>query len=74
MLGDALLGFVAAVVLLVLFSLLLTGLTDAYRKFLGQWLMRRFQRSELIDSYARFAAVVTILLFVGLLLIWRFAA
>ena len=64
MLGDALLGFFAAVVLLVLFSLLLT---DAYRKLLGQWLTWRFKRPELIDSYARIGAVVTILLLAALL-------
>jgi len=69
MLWDALLGSVAAVILLILVSVLLTSLVRSYHTIFEKYL--NIQRQELIPTYARFAAVSTIALLVVLALLVR---
>jgi hypothetical protein len=68
MLWDILLGMLAALVLLVLLSVVVTGLTDFYRSLLERRLGGTMRRPDLIPVLARFAAVATVALCLGLAL------
>jgi hypothetical protein len=68
MLWDIMLGSIAAIFLIVILSLVVTGLTNFYQKLIQQGLQTRRHRPELIPVYARFAAVLTIVLILVLVL------
>jgi len=68
MLWEIVLGFIAAVILLVLLSVVLTALVQFYRNLFE----RRFGRGDLTPVYARFAAVSTLALLAALVLLSRF--
>ena len=68
---DTLLGFVSAVFLLALVSILLTSLVGAYQTLFERRLKHKVQRPDLIPLYARFAAVATIAMLVVLALMSR---
>jgi Trk-type K+ transport system membrane component len=65
-LWEVLLGFFGAVLLIVLLSLLLTALTSAYSRLIENHFSRLASKSELISRFARFAAVITLLLLISL--------
>ncbi len=71
MIWDILLGVLVALGLLVLISLLMTGLTGIYRNLLLKHLEQRIGRPDLIPTLARFAAVMTIILCLAFVLLLR---
>jgi Trk-type K+ transport system membrane component len=71
MLWDILAGVLGAILLLVVFSLMLTGLSHFYQDLFNRHLRRRISRPDLIPVFSRFAAVTTLAIFLGLALIAR---
>lgn len=71
MFWDILLGILGAIVLIVLLSFVMTGLTDFYQGLLANRLKGKMRRPELVPVYARFAAVATIALFLVVALLLR---
>ena len=69
MLWDILIGFILAIVLLVLLSLSLTALSDFYRKLFAKHLGGKRSQPDLIPALSRFAAVMTIALVLGAALV-----
>lgn len=68
-LWDILIGFGAAIILLALLSLMLTALSECYRKFFDRQVGAKMSRPDLIPALSRFAAVVTIALILGAALV-----
>lgn len=71
MFRDILLGMLAAVVLLVLLSAVVTALAGFYRRLLERWLRDSPHRPDLVPVLSRFAAVATVALCLGLALSLR---
>jgi heme/copper-type cytochrome/quinol oxidase subunit 1 len=74
MIWDILLGFFVAIILLVIVSAVFTGMTNYYQKLLEHRLQEKLARADLIPILARFAAVITIILMLALVLSLRMGA
>lgn len=62
MLWDTILGSLAAIILIVILSFMVTLLASYYQKLIDQHWRDKIRRSDLIPIIARFAAVATIIL------------
>ena len=69
MFSDTLIGFTAAVALLVLISLVLTSLVAFYQRLFEKHLKEKNHRPDLTPFYCWFTGVVTIALLVVLVLL-----
>jgi hypothetical protein len=69
MLWDIILGSLAAILLIIILALVVTGLTNTYQKLFEQRRWGKLQRPDLIPDLARFAAVATIVLLLVLSLL-----
>ena len=72
MIWEILLGVLAAILVLVVFSLLLSGLSNIYRKLYINYLKDKVYGPGLIPVLSVFSAVATIALILAIILLLKF--
>ena len=73
MLWEILLGIHGAILLLVVLSFLVTGLTNFYQDLFEKLLRHKISRPDLLPTFSRFAAIATIAVVLGIALSLRIA-